>query len=223
MPLGGRCSTARHPELPEPRQSVQMVRTGPHPPPLIATGREPAPGPRRRLRAVCGLPLAVVDHSPTLSNLGHEGVGVGVAGLGHSVHGGEVRPPSLSGVYVATPFRYRGTPYLRRPALPSLRGNPPRRRQPFGQARGRQMTTIQPNPDAGAMAEIRPLLVGQWVQKLAEEQLSIPQSGWDLARGRFSNLTTEIRRLNTSTCCIHEKTMGGPLRRSLATRRSRST
>ena len=30
------------------------------------------------------LPLTVVDHSPALSHLGHDGVGVGVAWLGHT-------------------------------------------------------------------------------------------------------------------------------------------
>ena len=33
-----------------------------------------------------GLPLAVVDHPPALHVLGDEGVGVGVAGLGHRGH-----------------------------------------------------------------------------------------------------------------------------------------
>ena len=40
----------------------------------------------RRLGAVRGLPLAVVDHPPALADFGDEGAGVGVAGARHSIH-----------------------------------------------------------------------------------------------------------------------------------------
>jgi hypothetical protein len=74
-------------ELPETRQSVQVSRKVPHPPPAVASGAEPAARPRRRVGAVGGLSLTVVNHGPTLPRLDGEGLGVAVARLWHTVHG----------------------------------------------------------------------------------------------------------------------------------------
>jgi hypothetical protein len=53
-----------------------------------------------------GLPLAVVNHGPTLSRLDGERLGVAVAGLRHAVHRGTVAPscatfPALLGQSVS--------------------------------------------------------------------------------------------------------------------------
>lgn len=71
------------PKLSQPRESVQMVGACPDTPPSVASGAEPPAGPRRRLGAVCGLELVVVDHSPALAGFDSEGAGIGVAGPGH--------------------------------------------------------------------------------------------------------------------------------------------
>ena len=66
-----------------PCQSIQVVRTGPHTPTSACrTEANHRPVHRGGLQAGCGLALAIVDHPPALADLGDEGVGVGVAGLG---------------------------------------------------------------------------------------------------------------------------------------------
>jgi hypothetical protein len=52
----------------------------------VTTGRESAPGPRRRLGAVGGLALTVVNHGPALTGLDSEGLGGAGAGGGHRSH-----------------------------------------------------------------------------------------------------------------------------------------
>ena len=79
----------RPPKLPKPRQPVQVVRTGPHPPPPVPLRREPAARPVRPLRAMVRLHRAVVDHGPAPHRLDDE-ARVTVAGLGHRAHGARV-------------------------------------------------------------------------------------------------------------------------------------
>ncbi len=47
------------PELPQSREALEVVRTGPNSEPPVATMREPPPGPRRRLSAVSRLQLVL--------------------------------------------------------------------------------------------------------------------------------------------------------------------
>jgi hypothetical protein len=78
-------------ELSHPRQTFKVVSAGPYAEPAVAFGAEPPTRPRRRLPAVRRLQLVSVDHPGAPPRLGDE-AGGGVAGLGHTVHGGEGRP-----------------------------------------------------------------------------------------------------------------------------------
>ena len=78
-------------ELPQTRQPVQVVGTGPDLEPPVTLRRTPAARPCRRLRAVGRLEVVVVHHPPAASSLGDE-AGRDVAGLGHRSHGSEGRP-----------------------------------------------------------------------------------------------------------------------------------
>ena len=77
--------------LPEPGQALEVAHTGPHKPPLVATGGEPATRPGRWLGAVGRLEVAVIDHPPAPTRLRYE-TWTHFAGLGHSVHGVTVAP-----------------------------------------------------------------------------------------------------------------------------------
>ena len=78
-------------ELPQTCQSVEMVQTGPDPPPAFARRAEPSPGPRGDFEAVIGLQRAVVDERPATHRFCNE-AGVAVSRLRHPVHGSEGKP-----------------------------------------------------------------------------------------------------------------------------------
>ena len=60
-----------------------MQRAGPHPPPAVTSRREPAARPRRRIGAMVGLEVPVVDHLPapaptSTTKPGHRSPGYGI-------------------------------------------------------------------------------------------------------------------------------------------------
>ena len=74
-------------ELAQSRQALEMVGARPYSPPPVAPWAEPAPRPRRRLRAVVGLHRAVVDERPAAADVDDEaGVAVAGAGSGGAFH-----------------------------------------------------------------------------------------------------------------------------------------
>jgi hypothetical protein len=74
---------SRPPELPHRRQPVDVVLTGPHPPPgPVASGGVPSTREGRVLPAVRALEVVVVDEGPAPRRLDEEAGGA-VAGLGH--------------------------------------------------------------------------------------------------------------------------------------------
>lgn len=92
----GRCASAPPPELSQPRQPVQVVRTSPHAPRTVnATRRGPASGPRRRLGAMRRLELMRVDHGPTPRRR-HDEARAAVAGTRREAHGGQSTMRSVS-------------------------------------------------------------------------------------------------------------------------------
>jgi len=116
-PLGSATQWGRPAELPQPRQPLQVFRARPYPKPAVALWDEPPSGPRRRLAAVGGLELVVVDHLPTSARLSDE-PWARVAWFGHAVHHGTtVDPRALSPVERASNLgvNHRGiSPLLRR-------------------------------------------------------------------------------------------------------------
>ena len=95
----GSGTSALSSEPPEPRQPLEVLRTGPHREPPIPPRAEPATRPRRRPDAMRGLELLAVNQPPAASSLSQE-AGVDVAGGWHGTKatsaggatGGSLRP-----------------------------------------------------------------------------------------------------------------------------------